>query len=279
MARALPIKICVLVILVGAGSIALLLHLWGAAADPHGGPDVQNTLTREELVIQYAGTDTFAEMSLKDGADVEIVRIPTPCFRHTAIYRVLAYPCLYMSPPWTVFLVVKTSDGQVADYRPDIPGQWRKILRRERISVKGPSHAAELFRAYSIPLSSGLSYRVERFEDIPGMDAGRSTKWHADLRTKLAGVIRPLAFQSRGSGFESEFYALRMGNNANATDLVKGLCRVDRNGNIQVDWKGVVAKGAIDRDLSLLHFNKLMRDKTSGPSATGPDEDIGVGNG
>ena len=225
-------------------------------------PDaVQNTLTRDELLVHLAANESASRADsdilryVRGMAKVNIVRLPTPLFRRTALYRVLGWTGEHFEPVF--FLVIKTSDGQVL---PLGRREWTDLLRRERISIRTPGDAAALFRAYATP--GGWLDLVEKFEDIPfmpipkgraaermqavGMDLEAERKDQAKWREKLAPVIRPLAFRRRGDCFESVFFSLEDAKQPHrGLSLARGICRVYTSGKIETESKDVVGGGVI----------------------------------
>ena len=225
-------------------------------------PDaVQNTLTRDELLVHLAANESASRADsdtlrwVRGMAKVNIVRLPTPLFRRTALYRVFGWTGEYVEPAY--FLVIKTSDGQVL---PLGRREWTDLLRRERIVIRTPSDAAALFRAYATP--GGWLDLVEKFEDIPfmpipkgraaermqavGIDLEGERKDQAKWRKTLAPVIRPLAFRRRRDCFESVFFFLEQAERTRSgVSLARGICRVYTSGKIETESKDVVGERVI----------------------------------
>ena len=225
-------------------------------------PDApQNTLTREELLVQLAANESASRADsdllrwVREMRKVNILRLPTPLFRRTALYRVLGWTGEHFEPGF--FLLLKTSDGQIAPFR---RREWTDLLRREGISITSAGDAAALFRAYATP--GGWLYLVEKFEDIPfmiilkgrgaerlqaaGIDPEPERKEQAKWRKKLAPVIRPLTFRRRRDCFESVFFSLEGAKRPHrGMSLARGICRVHTSGKMEIEWKDVVGEGVI----------------------------------
>ena len=221
---------------------------------------VQNTLTREELLTQIA-EDRYETLVLmmKESPDFAIARVPTPLLKETAVYRVLASgsPRILVDPPMGVDrLFVKTSDGQVRPHYPQVPREWRKVVRREGICVNTPGEAAELFRIYSLPLGTDF-YRVEGVQDIDLFSGHGLKELGGGTRADLAKGLQPPAFRRKGRDFESDFYALRTAKGG-ATDLVRGVCTVDGKGMVSIEWKEVIAEGILGIEIEWAHYDMLM---------------------
>ena len=217
---------------------------------------VQNTLTREELRIHVQAVPEqwpVALVHIRPG--FEFVRIPTPFFRETAIYRVTGFTTLEQPKLMLVKShILKTSDGRVVRYHPGFHGQWRHIVRRERLCVTTPGDAADLFRTYALAVDFHM---IERFEDMPYSPS--VAKLSTDWRRNFQHLVLPLAFQARGRRFESTFHALRTGRDW-VTDIVRGTARVDRSGNIQVQWHEILARAVLPdlgMELSLSEMDRL----------------------
>lgn len=259
-------RIGLLGVLIAAGCVAvfLLMHSAGPEGPEHARRRGEHdTLTIDELVIQVRANvkqwQHWADTLLHMRPGARIVRMPTPFFRGTAIYRVFGPTTIDSDEPLTCFveaLVLKTSDGRLAPYWAGKEAQWRRILGREHVSVRTPSEAAQLFRTYAMPNARFLL--LERFDDIPFRERDWSLlrevrpdlatrleneqRRHNALRDEFERVIQPLAFEGRWRRFESAFYALRMGT-ARMTDLVSGMVTVYRNGNVEVQWREVLEHG------------------------------------
>ena len=221
---------------------------------------VQNTLTREELLTQISQKryGMLVEV-MRESPDLAIVRVPTPLLKETALYRALASVPLniLVNPPMGVdCLFLKTSDGQVRPHSPEIAREWRRLVRRERICVKTPREAVELFRIYALPLGMDF-YLVERVEDIDLFSGHGLKELGPSVRAEVGKVLQPPAFRRSGRDFESDFYALRTAKGG-ATDLVRGVCTVDGKGMVSIEWKEVIAERILGTDIKWAHYDMLM---------------------